>query len=196
MLLTLKLRNMVSDILFAQKQAALEEQLALLDQGLNQSSEELVRAKASAVNAVRFMRGARERFLVGSVYEKREIAQALGLSYRFDRGAVTIETHPALMPHLLQKMAPLSVTPSKRRSRTSKMGVKCPKSGTFETRNISSGSHKKAAFAAASPFGGAETTRSETEQSSSAQSNSDPATKRLYCFFRDLPPFRAVSCVA
>ena len=194
-LLTLKLRGMVSDALFAQKQGALEEQLALLDQGLNQTLEELVRAKSSAVNAVRFMCGAREKFLVGSVYEKREIAQALGLSYRFDRGAVTIDTHPALMPHLLQKMALLSVTPSKWRSRTPKKGVKCSESGTFETRNISSVSYKKAAFAAASPFGGAETTRSETEQSSDGQGNSDPATKRLYCFFRDLPPFRAVSCV-
>jgi len=45
------------------------------------------------------------------------------------------------------------------------------------------------------PFGGANGTRSETEQITEAQDDSETATKRLYIFFRDCLPFRAVSCV-
>ncbi len=221
-LLTLKLRGMISDDLFQQKQHVLEGQISQLEEGLNQTEDELVRARTSAINAMRFLGGAHEKFLVGSVYEKREIAQALGLSYRFDQGVVTIEQHPALMPHLLLEMLPQlsSATSSgvassvaaattrsaKQISRRSKTGLagtasllERPKLRGFETAKIGSGSNKKAAFTATVSFGSADGTRSETEHQDAAQMVSAQADKRnaeLYDFFRDRPAFRAVSCVS
>ena len=152
-LLTLKLRGLISDAVFGQKQAALEGQVAQLDEGLSQAEGELSRARTSAVNAVRFMRGAREKFLVGGVYEKREIAQALGLSYGFDGGTVTIEPHPALAPYLLLETFHLPpIYPVKRRRK----GLK---PAALETGIVSSGSNKKAACAATFLSGGRYGTR-------------------------------------
>ena len=203
-LLTLKLRAMVSDELFQQKQAHLEGQIAALDQAVSQTEGELARARASALNAIRFMRGAREKFLVGSVYEKREIAQSLGIRYRFDRGQVTIAPHPALASYLLLELfeskslrkpaMPLrsAIYSRKVRLGSLKPAPEGPKLHPLETRLTGSGSHKKAALSATFPFGGADDTRSETEQIKGAESDSADAAKRLYVFFRDCLPFRAL----
>lgn len=95
-LLDLKLRAMISDQAFTEKQNALTMDISRLEEQMNSSDDGQSDTAQSATNSVRFLAHAQGRFLVGSNAEKREIARALGVSYTFDRGYVGIDLHPTL----------------------------------------------------------------------------------------------------
>ena len=139
-LLDLRLRGTVADGPFERKQAELQDRAAKLRLARQETAEEVSRVTASARGAIRFMAEGHGRFLVGTTQEKREVARALGLRYVFDRGTVSIETHPALMPHLM--LEPEDPPPEG------------PKNGRFELRKSGSRGTKKAAFSAAFSSGG------------------------------------------
>ena len=105
-LLNLKLREMVDDALFTEKRAELQEEINRLRLATQSSTDAGERIRQSAMNTVRFLSQAHGRFLVGGLKDRREIARALGLSYRFDRGSVRVEPHPTLSVHLI--LEPLS----------------------------------------------------------------------------------------
>ena len=147
-LLDLRLRGAIPDGLFGAKQAELQERAAGLRLARQDTAEEFAGAQVSAKGALQFMARAHDRFLVGSPRERREIARALGVRYLLDRATVTIETHPALPPHLLLVPEADGEKPAGRRP------LEGAKKGRFELEKSGSGGTKKAAFAAAFSFGG------------------------------------------
>ena len=180
-LLDLRLRGTISDELFENKQAQLQARVQKLRLARQEAEEEMSRVRASACGALKFMADAHAQFLVGTMREKREIARALGLRYALDRGNVTIETHPALPPHLLL-IPQFSENKSdggtnERPNQGLKNGVK---NGHFELGKDGSGSTKKAAFCAAFSSGGPIESYSE----------------HLWNFFSVKPSFTGAPCLS
>jgi len=176
-LLDLRLRELIGDGAFREKQAELTARAARLRQAAAETAEEFGRVRSSAVSALRFLGRAREKFLVGSVAERREIARALGVVYTFDRGTVEIEPHPALLPHLTISTG----SPGYDAGDGPKDGPKDgAKNGPDEHAVCGSGSTKKAAGAAAFSCGGPE----------------DTLPERLWQFFSVKPRFAEVPCLA
>jgi len=106
-LLDLKLRGVVDEQLFVEKQQVLNQEIKQLEEQFSNSDEALGKSEHSARNTLRFLAHARSRFLIGTALEKREIAQALGISYSFDRGYVEIELHPTLYSY--RRLKPLDI---------------------------------------------------------------------------------------
>jgi DNA invertase Pin-like site-specific DNA recombinase len=90
-LLNLKLREMIDDADFSEKHKELKDEIARLKKEVDNTEHEFNRVRQSALNTVRFLAHAHERFLVGSIDDKREIARALGIAYLFDGENLQIE---------------------------------------------------------------------------------------------------------
>ena len=165
-LLDLHLRGTVTEDVFEQRYASLKEQVAHLDQAGGEQRDQVDRIRESAENALRFREEAHGRFLRGTAMEKREIARALGLSYRFWRGAVEMDLHPALLPHLRVEQSidgtrrvvavPASAAPSRVVVYSGVSSGPSTSVHRFETRKVGLRSTKKDAFAPSFSYGGAD----------------------------------------
>jgi DNA invertase Pin-like site-specific DNA recombinase len=85
-----------SDEEYKKRKAEMQKELNGLRLAVKASEQEFERITQTAENAFGFASQSRERFLIGSIGDKREIARALGINYSFQEGMVTIDLHPAL----------------------------------------------------------------------------------------------------
>ena len=85
-----------SDEEYLQRKATLQGEVNARKLEVAKSAEEFARITETAENAFHFASSAHAGFLIGDVRRKSEIARALGISYAFREGAVTITMHPAL----------------------------------------------------------------------------------------------------
>lgn len=202
-LLGLHLRGSITEAVFADKQAELTAQIEQLSQAQVRQRTALERAERTARNSLRFREAAHARFLAGTVHEKREIARALGLCYRFDHGEVTIDLHPALLPHItIGKTASNSTAAGGEESHTTMMGFYSDVSAAstvplvkFETVNIGSGSTKKGAFAPPLPFGGADLGLAQTPNLRKRKKYARRKAVFRWEFFSTAPEFPQLLCL-
>lgn len=85
-----------SDEEYKGRRAELQAEISRLKLEVAASEHEFEQITQTAENAFHFAAHAHENFLIGDIDQKREIAHALGLSYFFKEGEVTIDLHPAL----------------------------------------------------------------------------------------------------
>ncbi len=97
-LLTLKIKELVTDEEYLARKAKLQNERILLHQRTQESEESADRAREAVENMLLFISNVRGWFAYGDIAVKRAIARALGSNFAFTEGEVKIEPHPLLQP--------------------------------------------------------------------------------------------------
>lgn len=97
-LLDMRLRQLVDDTLFREKQRKLHKRVGELRLAIERTQSRLDRTRDIIHSALDFRMHAHEQFLIGDAEKRRNIARALGISYIFDSCRVHIEPNPLLIP--------------------------------------------------------------------------------------------------
>jgi site-specific DNA recombinase len=95
-LLELRMRDLVTDDEYIQKKNGLTKNRANLDDAIEKERQRADLARQSSLRAATMAYWGRRWFHEGDGSEKRQVAQALGSDFCFDRGRVTFTLHPML----------------------------------------------------------------------------------------------------
>ena len=107
-LLTLKIKELISDDEFAARRTALLNERTRLENALSEKEEQQEAARLAVENALDFMANAQTRFADGDANVRRAVTSALSSNLAFTRGKVLLEPHP-LLEELRQEHEKLSM---------------------------------------------------------------------------------------
>ena len=95
-LLTLKIKDLISDEEFATRRTVLHNERTRLDKALSENDEKQDAATQTVKNALDFVANAQYRFAKGDASLRRAVVRALSSNLAFTRGKVLLEPHPLL----------------------------------------------------------------------------------------------------
>lgn len=129
-LLSLKLKDLLSDEEFSTRRCALLGEKERLQRALDEAERAQQRAEEAVDNALDFIATARSRFGSGNAGMRRAVALALSSNWRFTDGKVLLEPHPLLeelrRAHLEMEASNRLIKPPETGFRSNKKGLKCP----------------------------------------------------------------------
>ena len=107
-LLTLKIKDLISDEEFATRRTALHNERTQLEKTLSENEEKQEAATQTVKNALNFIANAQAGFAGGDASLRRTVVRALSSNLGFTRGKVLLEPHP-LLEELRQEHEKLAI---------------------------------------------------------------------------------------